>query len=129
MVNARAENLDAIYDFLRYCYDRDTQRTNTANLRKDVMRDFVEYDSLNDQWRYSKGSGSYTIVDSKPDGTSWLEEYLKCMDNCVPSPVRSGDVLSIINEEVMYYFDGARDIDQTIDTLQRRVQLYLDEHK
>lgn len=129
VVNAQAENLDAIYDFLRYCYDRDNQRTSTATVRKDVMREFVEYSSRNDQWIYNRGDGSYTIVESKPDGTSWLEEYLECMDNCVPLPVRSGDVLKIINEEIDYYFDGARNLDQTIDVLQRRVQLYLDEHQ
>lgn len=35
----------------------------------------------------------------------------------------------MIQKEVEYYFDGARNMDQTIDVLQRRVQLYLDEHK
>lgn len=119
---------DRIINFLRYCYDSDTQRASTANVRKDVMREFLEYDSQNDQWRYSKGNKRYTIVESKPDGTSWLEEYLECMDNCVPRPVGSGDVLKIINEEITYFFNGARDMDQTIDVLQSRVQLYLDEH-
>ena len=128
VVNAKAENLDTIYDFLRYCYDRDAQRTNRANVRKDVIREFVVYDSRTDRWMYDSGSMN-TIVNSKPDGTSWLEEYLECMDNSVPTPVGSGDVLRIINEEMDYYFNGARDLDQTIEVIQRRVQLYLDEHK
>ena len=34
---------------------------------------------------------------------------------------------NIILEEVAYYFDGAKDIDKTVDTIQRRVQVYLDE--
>lgn len=120
--------MDAIYDFLRHCYDYDTQRTDHANVRKDVTREFVvqEYDG---HWAYSVGGGVSIMLESKPNGDSWLEEYLECMDECVPRPMKSSDVWSMIREEMAYYFDGARDMDQTIDVLQRRVQLYLDEHK
>lgn len=128
VVNARAENMDAIYYFLRHCYDYDTQRTDHANVRKDVTREFVvqEYDG---HWAYSEGGGVFLMLESKPNGDSWLEEYLECMDECVPRPMKSSDVWSMIREEMAYYFDGVRDMDQTIDILQRRVQLYLDEHK
>ena len=129
VVNAKAENIDKVYDFLRYCYDYDTQRTNSANVRKDVMRAFVGYNTYSGKWKYSVGGGTNIILESKPNGDSWLEEYLECMDGCVPRPDKSWDVIRMIQEEVNYYFDGERDIEQTIDVLQRRVQLYLDEHK
>lgn len=128
VVNARAENIDKVYDFLRYCYDYDTQRTDSANVRKDVMRAFVGYSTWDESWSYSVGGGTYILLESKPDGDSWLEEYLECMDGCVPRPDKSWDVIRMIQEEVNYYFDGERDMEQTIDVLQRRVQLYLDEH-
>lgn len=128
VVNAKAENLDVVYDFLRHCYTYDTQRSDYANVRKDVIRDFVGqgYDG---QWSYSVGGGVAILLESKLNGDSWLEEYLDCMDECVPRPVKSWDVIRMIQEETDYYFDGERNMDQTIDVLQRRVQLYLDEHK
>lgn len=129
VVNAKAENIDKVYDFLRYCYDYDTQRTNSANVRKDVMRAFVGYNTYSGKWHYSMGGGTNLILESKPNGDSWLEEYLEYMDGCVPRPVKSWDVNRMIQEEVDYYFDGERDMEQTIDVLQRRVQLYLDEHQ
>lgn len=128
VVNARVENIDKVYDFLRYCYDYDTQRTDSANVRKDVMRAFVGYNTYSGKWSYSVGGGTNIILKSKSNGDSWLEEYLECMDGCVPRPVKSWDVIRMIQEEVDYYFDGERDMEQTIDVLQRRVQLYLDEH-
>lgn len=131
VVNAKADSKDAIYDFLRYCYDYDTQRAaDTWNVRKDVMRTFV-VPSGSDiwPWMFNTGGGIGTMLVGKPDGSSWLEEYLECMDGSVPIPTKSQEVYDMIQEEVEYYFDGARGIDQTIDVLQRRVQLYLDEHK
>ena len=128
VVNAKAKNSDKVYDFLRYCYDYDTQRTDIVNVRKDVMREFVKYDTWDGRWSYNVGGGTYIILESKPNGDSWLEEYLECMDSCVPRPNKSWDVNRMIQEEVNYYFDGERNMEQTIDVLQRRVQLYLDEH-
>lgn len=128
VVNAKTENPDAVYDFLRHCFSYDTQRSDYANVRKDVTRAFVVQD-YDDQWSYSLGGGVSILLESKPNGDSWLEEYLDCMDECVPRPDKSWDVIRMIQEETDYYFNGERDMDQTIDVLQRRVQLYLDEHK
>ena len=130
VVNAKAESKDVIYDFLRYCFDYDTQRSAaTGNVRKDVMRTFVVpgYSDIW-PWLFDTGGGNGTALVGKPDGSSWLEEYLECMEGSVPIPTKSQEVYDMIKEEVEYYFDGARNMDQTIDVLQRRVQLYLDEH-
>ena len=131
VVNAKAEPKDAIYDFLRYCYDFDTQRSaETWNVRKDVMRTFVVPSASEIwPWMYSTGSDNGVMMVGKPDGSSWLEEYLECMEGSIPVPIKSQEVYDMIQEEVEYYFNGARNMDQTIDVLQRRVQLYLDEHK
>lgn len=131
VVNAKAEAKDTLYDFLQYCYDYDTQRAKgPENVRKDVMRTFV-VPSGSDiwPWMFNTGGGNGVMLTAKPDGSSWMEEYLECMDGSVPLPMKSQEVYDMIREEVEYYFDGARGIDQTIDVLQRRVQLYLEEHK
>ena len=66
-------------------------------------------------------------IEVKPDGTSYLEEYLAFVENCEPTPYWPQDIRSIIGEEISPFFEGKKSAAEVADVIQRRVQLYLDE--
>ena len=80
-------------------------------------------------WAFDVGGNTYYLLDSKQDGSSYLEDYLEFIDACVPAPVGTQEIEDIISEETEGYFAGEKDVDRTVEVIQRRVQLYLDEHK
>lgn len=132
VVNKAAKDLETIYKYIQYLYEIENQRKGGyRSVRKDVVSSFVVYA---DYWpdgtkkaQYSLGDGVFVLLESKPDGTSYLEEYLEYVDNCVPEPAGTEAVWRIISEEADLYFEGGKDIDWTVDAIQKRVQLYLDE--
>lgn len=66
-------------------------------------------------------------MELKPDGTSYLEEYMAFLESCVPEPAYPSRISTILWEELDGYFSGYRSIEDTVDVIQNRVQLYLDE--
>lgn len=129
VVNKDSENLDVIRQFLPFLYDEEVERKNPDScLRRDILRKCIYISEWDSQVQFSMGEGTFLILDSKPDGTSYVEEYIEFMDSCTPFPVRDSDVASIVLEEVPAYFSGDKDMDTVIDIIQRRVQLYLDEN-
>ena len=128
VLNAATLNRDAAEDFLRFCYESDSQKqANVNTVRRELVRESV-YQGWNGEWLYREGNGSSLVLNTKSDGSTWMEEYLECMDKAVPLPVKSEEVYNIILEEVGPFFDGTRDVDSTVEALQNRVQLWLDEH-
>lgn len=129
VVNKDSENLDVIRQFLPFLYDEEVERKNPEScLRRDILRKCIYISEWDSQVQFSMGEGTFLVLDSKPDGTSYVEEYIEFMDSCVPFPVRDSAVASIVLEEVPAYFSGDKDMDTVIDIIQRRVQLYLDEN-
>lgn len=129
VVNKDSENLDVIRQFLPFLYDEEVERKNPDScLRRDILRQCVFIPEWDSRVQFSMGEGTYLILDSKPDGTSYVEEYIEFMDSCVPFPVRDSNIASIVLEETPAYFSGDKDMDTVIDIIQRRVQLYLDEN-
>ena len=78
--------------------------------------------------QFNKGEGTYVLLAGKPDGTSYVEEYIAFLDSCIPSPVEDKIIASIVLEEAQPYFSGDKNIDTVIGIIQSRVQLYLDEN-
>lgn len=142
VVNKTAADMDAIYKFIQYLYNEENQRKGGADtIRKDVLKNAViphEVDlpqggNMNNSkswnWAFDAGGNTYYLLDSKQDGSSYLEDYLEFIDACVPAPVGTQEIEDIISEETEGYFSGEKDVDRTVEVIQRRVQLYLDEHK
>lgn len=130
VVNKSAENMDVIYQFIQYAYNKENQRSmGSGTVRKDVLSSYVVYPDWTTGAEFSQGNGIYEPLDCKPDGTSYLEEYLEFVESCVRQPPGTDEIMSIIMEETSGYFEGGKDIDRTVEAIQRRVQLYLDEHK
>ena len=49
------------------------------------------------------------------------------LENCVGASFYDEDIYTIIDEETQGYFAGVKSLDDTVATIQNRVQLYIDE--
>ena len=113
-VNANAEHKKEIAEFIAYLLDYDYQfKVSGCSVRLDVIQNFD-----------NKYSYSYT----KPDGTTWLKEFLDFLENCEPEPVMPEQIGDIIYEEVKAYFNGDKSAAEAANIIHNRVQLYLDEN-
>ena len=68
--------------------------------------------------------GAYPFT--REDGESYLEEYVSFLNSLGPWPEDS-HIVGIIDEETADYFNGVKDVNQTAELIQNRVQLYLNE--
>ncbi len=129
VVSKDTENMDLIEEFLPTLYDDELERQFPNNcLRRDVLRERVIFSKWDSSLKYDLGEGSYMVLDGKPDGTSYVEDYITFLDNCVPRPPRDSIIADIVMEEAESYFAGDKNIDEVIQIIQSRVQLYLDEN-
>ena len=133
-VNINAEHKEEIAEFIAYLLDYDYQYTVTStdcSVRMDVIRDSVLYD----EWkgyrvRISSNPDNLNVMalTVKPDGTTWLEEFLDFLENCEPEPFMPEQIRTIIAEELDAYFEGDRSAGDVANIIHNRVQLYLDEN-
>lgn len=129
VVSKDTENMDLIKEFLPLLYDADLQcQLPWKCLRQDILRERVFVPDWDSSAHFDMGEGSYMILEAKPDGTSYAEDYITFLNSCVPSPVGDRTIETIVLEEVEPYFTGDKDIDKVIEIIQNRVQLYLDEN-
>ncbi|MDE6516396.1 MAG: extracellular solute-binding protein, partial [Acetatifactor sp.] len=128
VVNRNSENMDLILEFLPTLYGDEIERKYPQNcLRRDVLRSRVIIPDWGFGPQFSMGESTYLILSSKPDGTSYVEEYIAFRDSCILSPIEDAWVASIVLEEVEPYFAGDKDMDTVIGIIQSRVQTYLNE--
>ena len=73
-------------------------------------------------------NGIIRCLECKPDGTSYVEEYIAFMDSCILMPPEDEAIADIVMEEAEPYFGGNKDLDTVIEIIQNRVQLYLYEN-
>ena len=111
-VNKQAENREVIDDFLQFVLGEEMQADTEIGVRKDVI--LKEWESFE--------SFSWVVVD--------VNEYLALMEK---APLffgedELGELYNIISEEAEAYFAGDKTEQKTAEVIQRRVQLYLDEH-
>lgn len=131
VVNAQAEHKEEISKYFDWLLNYDNQfKTSGGCVRMDVIRDSV-YKRWDDSYVKLCSSDLDNIdgymIDSKPDGTSYLEEYLDFVENCEPTPYWPEQIKTIIDEEIAPFFDGKKSAAEVAAIIQNRVQLYLDE--
>lgn len=133
-VNINAEHKDEIKDYLNFLLSYEKQyEVYGSSVRLDVIRDSIV---TIDYYGGEKGLGQRTAVEPngpirdiplKPDGTSFLEEYLEFVQNCKPDPARIPQLPEIIGAELQSCFEGGKSAEDAAATIQNRMQLYLDE--
>ena len=132
VVNAQTKYREEISKFFAQILDYDNQfETNGGTVRMDVIRNSVIYDEWLQKDVMLRSNDKIPVsmqIEVKPDGTSYLEEYLAFVETCEPKPYWSQDIRSIIGEEISSFFEGKKSAGEVADVIQRRVQLYLDEN-
>lgn len=130
VVSKDTENMDLIREFLPTLYGDEIARKYPNNcLRRDVLQSRVVIPDWDSRPQFNMGEGTYLLLAGKPDGTSYVEEYIDFMDSGILSPVEDELIASIVLEEAQPYFSGDKSAETVIDIIQSRVQLYLDENR
>ncbi len=134
-VNASGEHREIVEDFLRSLVDYKSQRQySTGWVREDVLRDCVKeqvelYNFPAPVPVFRHGDRSVTVLEGKPDGSSYLTEFLRVAKDSVPYETELDMVRDMVREEAEAFFAGHRSVEDTARTIQKRVQMYLDEGK
>lgn len=132
-LNAAAEHAELAEEFLNYIVSRTCQDKTYYPVRRDTFTERVsEYtDYIRDGkprvfLRIPQGA---TEIYAKPDGASYLPEYLAFMDSCRVSTGVTDPITDIIMEEADAFFAGDKDAKTVAGIIQSRVQLYLNENR
>lgn len=133
-VNAASEHADLAAEFLNYIVSRSCQERADTPVRRDVFSgrisespDYVRPDSKPVVFLRNPQGGSIE-VDAKPDGTSYLPEYLAFIDSCNSYAGVTDIIKDIIWEEAEVFFSSNRTASSVAHNIQSRVQVYLDEN-
>lgn len=131
-INAFSPHSELAAEFVNYVISRESQEMERYPVRKDICIERLnnKCESLGGRpvmrWREADGE---TFVDVKPDGTSYLPEYLALMDSCANRQRGDNQIRDIIEEEAEAFFSGNKDARTVAGIIQSRVQIYLDENR
>lgn len=134
-VNAFGEHREIAEDFLHSLVGYKSQRLySTGWVREDVLRDCVKeqmelYNFPAPMPVFRHGDRSVTVLEGKPDGSSYLTEFLQVAEGSSPYETELDLVRDMVQEEAAACFAGHRGVEDTARTIQKRVQMYLDERK
>lgn len=130
VVNVNSPYKDVIKEYLEEVLSLENQRQVEQN---SVRRDVIEESMIIADWSgdalYKTAAGSYIVLETKPDGTPYFEEYLEFLDSCGPVPFQVEAIQLILEEEAEIFYNGNQSAEKTAENIDRRVQLYLDERK
>ncbi len=128
-VNAGTQRFETAADFLNYLLSGEVQRRKmtTGTVRRDVLTAGVEV--ISEGPVFKLGGRMVTPLEGKPDGDSWLQEYMDLLDQGVPMAEEYSEIEMIMTEEAAAFFSGDKDAAEAAEIVQSRVQLYLDERK
>jgi ABC-type glycerol-3-phosphate transport system substrate-binding protein len=128
-VTATAAEYEAACDFLQYLMsDRVQRRTmNTSSVRRDILAAYVvENPGSSEEPRFQLMKNGRINLAGRPDGSSFLPEYMEIMEKGVAYP-SDGPIWRIVSEEAGAYFAGDKSAEEAAEIIQRRVWLYLNE--
>jgi len=141
-VNAKAEHLEEIKEYIALLLAYENQLASDACCaRKDVITESVVMmpaagtDPVTGELieverpclQMDMTGKNYLVLEAKPDGSSYLEEYLDFLENCSVDADWPAQIDVILSEELAPYFAGDREAKDAVANIQNRVQLYLDE--
>lgn len=128
VVNGASENMEAVADFLRYVLSAKVQRAHgISSVRKDVLTVYVKEGDSQREPAYMLNAGNEIPLGGKPDGTSFLPEYIELLENSVYSSTWPDALQRIILEEADTFFAGDKTAQEVAGIIQQRVDLYLKE--
>lgn len=131
-VNRNTEHFETVKDFLNSLYEFSEARSLDVILRRDYYDGRIITPNDPDvnwttQPEIRVDGHSYIRVSGKPDGNSYIEEYIATLDSMAAYETEYEFIRQIILEEAEPYFAGDMEVKTAAQNIQSRVQLYLDE--
>ena len=99
------------------------------SVRTDIPESQLVYDAAGKNYIWTSPDNNGFQLSAGADGTSGVEEYVEFLKSAAPATFDSDEIFDMVMEEADSYFNSDKDVDQVIDIIQRRVQVYLDERK
>lgn len=127
VVNKQTQYREEIKQFLSELISFENQSTLMhTSVREDVVRSCICWaDWVGDGvWQYKIGQAYYDFYDA--DGNCYIEDYVDFLSKLGPWP-QDSPIEDIVLEEAKTYFNSASDLEHTVNVIDSRVQLYLDE--
>lgn len=135
VVNANSGHKEEIKEYLAMLLDHDRQMYISGvgfSVRRDAVRDSVVMVNGVPCLRTSATYGQFSLKplqNLKPDGTTYLEEFLDFLEGCRAGSKWPPQIEQILEEELAAYFKGDKSAQDAAGLVQNRVQLYLDERR
>lgn len=131
VVNQNAMAKEGIKELVNDLLSIESQRFvgYSISVREDIPESALVYDEKNKLYIWTSPDNKGFTMPAKDDGSSCLEEYVELLKSAQPMGFDSSELFEIVIEEANGYFYSDKDVDEVIDIIQRRVQLYLDEGK
>ena len=120
MINANTEHLEGAYAFVSYVMSKGGQDFYAEPMQKELW---------NTTWQYLSEMSEYNPRISAPLNEETRQETMEAYEDARYVPRRAEAILKIVYEEADGYLEGNRSIEEVINLLQNRVQLYLDEQR
>ena len=136
VVSDRTKQREVIDAYLNSLYSLARQSELSCPVRNDIvekniyyMDDYMDTSLYEHPWKYSIGGGRYEALHTKPDGSPWTAEYRDILDKALPRCQSTYYIEDIILEEAATYLSKVKTAEQVAETIQNRVQLYLNEQQ
>jgi len=143
-VNAKAEHLEEIKAYIALLLDYENQLLMpSCCVRMDVTRECIvmcptgrgtdettgePIQLYEPRMKLDLEGKRALVVELKPDGSTYLEEYMDFLEGCVVDHGWPAQIRAILVEELLPYFSGDKEMEDAVANIQNRVQLYLDEN-
>lgn len=131
-MNSASTNKEGAWDFLAYLLSEEMQDSidwefpvRKDSLEKYFATSYVDPDADNNDFTYFSGHRRPTQEDF-----DLMREMANCavyQDSVGPRNIGSNPIRAILDEETEMYFSGDATLDETVDKIQNRVKMYLNE--
>lgn len=131
VINQNAMTKEGIKELVNDLLSLESQKYvgYAISVRMDIPESQLVYNAAGKNYIWTSPDNKGFQLSAKADGTSYLEEYVEFLKSAVPATFDSDEIFNMVMEEADSYFNSNKDVDQVIDIIQRRVQVYLDERK
>ena len=128
-ISGTTKNQEKALDFIKYLLGDKVQKKNGIyTVRRDILVDnIVEGEEDGEGPFLMVGNRSITLLEGRPDGKSFLPEYLEIMERGSSIDTQTRGISAIIMEEAGAFFHGDKSAEDAAKVIQNRVWLYLNE--
>ena len=132
-VNQATDQLEGVREFLRFMLTEEAQKLCVAGgesfilpVRLDAIYHLVELDQRKEENPCTYEDG-YVIWQEDGLDQEQLKTLEKLLEQAQPYKFNAMELGSIMEEELAPYFSGDRSLEKTVEILDSRIQVYLDE--